>query len=145
MDELAARFGQRYLDYQLIFHEELSASGWFDIEGLNGIQEAKVSKMNHWACNNGENDYPLLFMIGVQPETIRQGALYVSFKRGVYNIISLSSLRDAKTIPVRLAASNELVCIDVRYCVGLSSYATLTKTPERGAGFQVTRGAKLTM
>jgi hypothetical protein len=131
VDELAARFGQRYLDYQLILHEELSASGWFDIEGQNGIQEAKVSKISHWACNDGENDYPLLFMIGVQPESIRQGALYVSFKRGVYNIISLSSLRNAKTIPVKLAASNELVCIDVRHCVGLSAHPSLGKTPER--------------
>ena len=44
VDELAAQFGQRYLDYQIIFHPELSSSGWFDIEGLNGIQEAEVSK-----------------------------------------------------------------------------------------------------
>ena len=81
--------------------------------------------MNNWACKRGEKDYPLLFMIGVQPDSIRQGVLYVSLKRGVYNIISLSSLRDAKTIPVRLTASNELVCNDVQHCVGLASHPVL--------------------
>jgi hypothetical protein len=72
-----------------------------------------------------------LFMIGVQLVSMRQGALYVSFKRGAYNIVSLFSLRDAKAIPVRLAGSNEVVCIDVRYCVGLSAHPSLGKTPER--------------
>jgi hypothetical protein len=131
VNELVARFGQHYLDYQLILHAELSASGWFDIEGLSGLQEAKMSKKSLWACNEGENDYPLLFMIGVQLVSMRQGALYVSFKRGAYNIVSLFSLRDAKAIPVRLAGSNEVVCIDVRYCVGLSAHPSLGKTPER--------------
>ena len=69
-----------------------SASGWFDIEGSQmGYRKPEVSKMTGWACSHGENDYPLLFMIGVQPESDKAGRTLriIQTSEGLYSIISL--------------------------------------------------------
>jgi hypothetical protein len=67
-------------------------------------------------------------MIGVHADWVRGGTLYVSPQRGVFDIISLSLLGEARTIPVRSAASGELVCLDVRSCLGLSSHPDFANT-----------------
>jgi hypothetical protein len=120
--KLAARFGDRYLNYQILFHEDFGASAWFDVEGYNGLHEAEVKNIKRWKCLDGEKSYPLVLMVGVQAERIRQGALYVSAKRGVYHVMSLRSLRHRKIIPVRLSGSGEVLCRNIRSCVGLAAH-----------------------
>ena len=119
--ELTKRFGKKLLDHQILVHDTFGASAWFDIEGSNGLHTAAVKTIETSRCMSEEKAYPLVLMVGVRADAIRRGALYISPKAGVYDVISLASLRNRKTIPVRRSGSGEVLCPDIRSCIGLGA------------------------
>jgi hypothetical protein len=129
----AGKSGNDRLQFQIYYHPELSASGWFDIENYSGIANSNPRVLKKWACGTSDRVYPLLFMIGIEPKFIRDGTLYVSKKKSVFPILSLGSLRGSEPIPMRLTGSKELVCRDViaasfweetRECTDIASHFT---------------------
>jgi hypothetical protein len=120
--QLIERYGSNYLNHQILFHDDFGASAWFDVEGYNGLHEAQVKTLARARCLHEEKAYPLALMVGVRADRILRGALYVSPRRGGYDVISLRSLRRNKTIPVRLSGSGQVLCPDIRSCVGLAAH-----------------------
>jgi hypothetical protein len=121
-EEISSKFatdartqGDNYLQYQMFYLPEYpGGSGWFDITGLTGLREARSQRVKEWTCDNNES-YPIVFLIGLEAKTIREGTLYVSPQRGLYTLVSLKDLsKPGKPMPVRLSGSNKLVCTDLR-------------------------------
>jgi hypothetical protein len=115
--ELAEQFskdgrsaGDDYIQYQIVYHEEEAASGWFDIQGLSGLSEANEKVLKQWVC--ARKDYPVVFLIGLEAASIKRGTLYVTPSKGQYVIVSLR--KSKATTPVRLAGSNKLICSNVK-------------------------------
>jgi hypothetical protein len=115
--ELAEQFfkegrsaGDNYVEYQMLYHPEVAASGWFDIQGLSGLSQADEKVVKQWVCKR--KDYPIVFLIGLEAASIRQGTLYVTPRKGQYVIVSLRKSKE--TMPVRLARSNKLICSNLK-------------------------------
>jgi hypothetical protein len=115
--ELAEQFfkdgrsaGDNYVEYQMVYHPEVAASGWFDIQGLSGLREADEKVLKQWVC--GRKDYPIVFLIGLQAASIQRGTLYVTPRKGQYVIVSLR--KSNKITAVRLAGSNKLICSNLK-------------------------------
>ncbi len=105
-----------YLQFQIYFLPEYpGGSGWFDFNGMTGITEAKQTVLRKWSCGNGNEPYPLLVMIGIEPKSIRNGTVYVSGRTGTFTIISLKPLGDIRQpLPMQLQNSGTVICPDVR-------------------------------
>jgi hypothetical protein len=110
----AKTVGKDYLEFQIYFLPEYpGGSGWFDINNLIGVSEAKSVVSRKSSCGN--DDYPLLIMIGIRPDSIKNGALYVHSKKGSYTSISLKSvLQVSHPVPMRLNKGGTVVCPDIR-------------------------------
>jgi hypothetical protein len=115
--ELAEQFskdgrsaGDNYIEYQMLYHPEVAASGWFDIQGLSGLREANEKVLKQWVCDR--KDYPVVFLIGLEAASMEAGTLYVTPRKGQYVIASLR--KSKKTTPVRLAGSNKLICPNLK-------------------------------
>jgi hypothetical protein len=102
--------GDNYVEYQMLYHPEVAASGWFDIQGTSGLLEANEKVLKQWVC--ARKDYPIVFLIGLEAASIRAGTLYVTPRKGQYVIVSLR--KSKKTMPVRLAGSDKLICPDLK-------------------------------
>jgi hypothetical protein len=102
--------GDNYVEYQMLYHPEVAASGWFDIQGLSGLSEADEKVLKQWVCER--KDYPIVFLIGLEAASIKRGTLYVTPRKGQYVIVSLR--KSKKTTPVRLAGSNKLICPNLK-------------------------------
>jgi hypothetical protein len=115
--ELAEQFskdgrsaGDNYIEYQMLYHPEVAASSWFDIQGLSGLSEANEKVLKQWVCDR--KDYPVVFLIGPEAASIEAGTLYVTPRKGQYVIVSLR--KPKKTTPVRPAGSNKLICPNLK-------------------------------
>jgi hypothetical protein len=115
--ELAGQFfkdgrsaADNYVAYQMLYHPEVAASGWFDIQGLSGLSEANEKVLKQWVCER--KDYPIVFLIGLEAASIKASTLYVTPRKGQYVIVSLR--KSKKTTPVRLAGSNKLICSNLK-------------------------------
>jgi hypothetical protein len=102
--------GDNYVEYQMLYHPEVAASGWFDIQGTSGLLEANEKVLKQWVC--ARKDYPIVFLIGLEAASMKAGTLYVTPRKGQYVIVSLR--KSKKTTPVRLAGSNKLICPDLK-------------------------------
>ena len=102
--------GDNYVEYQMFYHPEAAASGWFDIQGLSGPSEANEKVLKQWVC--GRKDYQIVFLIGLEAASIKQGTLYLRPRKGQYVIVSLR--KSNKTTPFRLAGSNKLMCSNLK-------------------------------
>jgi hypothetical protein len=102
--------GDNYVEHQMLYHPEVAASGWFDIQGVSGLREANEKVLKQWVC--ARKDYPIVFLIGLEAASIKRGTLYVTPRKGQYVIVSLR--KSKKTTPVRLAGSNKLICSDLK-------------------------------
>jgi hypothetical protein len=98
----AKTVGKDYLELQIYFLPEYpGGSGWFDINNIIGVSESKSVVSRELSCGN--DDYPLLIMIGIRPDSMKNGALYVHGRRGNYTSISLKSvLQVPHPVPMRL-------------------------------------------
>jgi hypothetical protein len=110
----AKTVGKDYLEFQIHFlPDHPGGSGWFDINNPIGVSEAKSVVSRKSSCGN--DDYPLLIMIGITPDSIKNGALYVHGRKGNYTSISLKSvLQVPHPVPMRLNKSGTVVCPDIR-------------------------------
>jgi hypothetical protein len=110
----AKTVGKDYLEFQIYFLPEYpGASGWFDINNLIGASEAKSVVSRKSSCGN--DDYPRLIIIGITPDSMKNGALYVHGKKGNYTSISLKSvLKVDHPVPMRLNKRGTVVCPDIR-------------------------------
>jgi hypothetical protein len=110
----AKNSGDDYLQYQVhYFPAYPGGSGWFDVAGITGLAESDSKQVRSWTCDVW--DHPFLLMIGIEARAVRNGTLYVSRKKNISTIISLSRLSETNMpIAMRLKRSNRLVCADLR-------------------------------
>ena len=107
---MAAPRATTTFNIRLLYHEEVAASGWFDIQGVSGLLEANEKVLKQWVCER--KDYPIVFLIGLEAASIKAGTLYVTPRKGQYVIVSLR--KSKKATPVRLAGSNKLICSNLK-------------------------------
>jgi hypothetical protein len=108
--------GNDYLQHQVFyFPEHPGASGWFDINGLTGLREAKAgSVIKRGSCKDGR-EYPLLFLVGIIPEAVEKGRLFVSNGKDVVTELSLRRLQDEREpIQMIISKSGVVACPNLR-------------------------------
>ena len=135
----AEQSGDDFLRYQIFYHPELSASGWSEIETYSGIRETQtqIRPTQKWSCGDGEEKYPLLFLIGIEVKSIESGTIYVAPRPGTYGAISLKNLQEnSRPISMRSADRNTMICPDVSVaevgsqhsCINIAAALTQSKT-----------------
>jgi hypothetical protein len=108
--------GADFFSSQVVIQEQISASGTYDLRLFHGLSgpHTKYRNLTGWACD--QEDYPIVYFVGLRVREIRDGSIQVSREKDVVNIISLKRLNprlDTRTT-IELFQDGRILCSDIR-------------------------------
>jgi hypothetical protein len=123
--------GSDFLQYRVFFlAEHPGASGWFDIDGLTGLREAKRTLTRDGSCKGSEEDYPAAVFIGILPEAVEGRKVFVSKARGMVTLLSLRRLlNENEPIQMIIRNSGIVACPNLRAAEWESESAACPNLP----------------
>jgi hypothetical protein len=108
---VAKKYGDDFIQYQAHYQPEASGSLRNDIKNYNGLGETPTE--------TGDCEPPVILLAGLKPVSIDGKAISVTEARGVYSLVSLAAIEEAKRpSQLRLAGSNKILCEDFRRELG---------------------------
>jgi len=104
---VAKRYGDDFVQYQVHYQPEASGSLRSDIKNYNGLQAAPLESKD---C-----ELPVILLVGLKPASIDGKALSVTQSRGLYSLISLANIEEAKRPSrLKLKGSDKILCEEIR-------------------------------
>jgi len=107
--------GPDFFSTQVVIKEEQSGSGDFDLNMFQGFSDpqTKYQPQVKWACEH--DDYPVAYFVGFEIKDIRDGAIYVSRRKGTVNVISLKTIDPGldKHTSVKESQTDAVLCADI--------------------------------
>jgi len=106
----AKMYGDKFVQYQIYYQKERSYSRFAEIFSWAGIREAKGNVITDTQCK-----FPIVFMVGLKPKSIKDRVLYVSDGRGLFSILDLGHMKPSRRpFQIKLIGSNKTICRDIR-------------------------------
>jgi hypothetical protein len=107
----AKNYGDDFIQYQVHYQPEASGSLRNDIKNYNGLKETPTE--------TGDCEPPVILLVGLKPVSIDGKAISVTEARGLYSLVSLAGIEEAKRpAQLRLAGSSKVLCEDFRREMG---------------------------
>jgi|SRR6516164_1717559 hypothetical protein len=107
----AKKYGDDFIQYQVHYQPEASGSLRNDIKNYNGLKETPTE--------TGDCEPPVILLVGLKPVSIDSKAISVTDARGLYSLVSVATIEEAKRpSQLWLAGSNKVLCEDFRREMG---------------------------